>query len=766
MSALIEPFFYCLIASVIWAPVVYLLVARSMKDTDASLADKVWPTALVLASLPTLAAPFVASMGFSLRGAAPLPPMGGVIEPGLADAAITMTANAGGGASSVSLATILSAGAALYFYGFVLFLVLGLVRHVWFAYRVKYAFDLDEPALEAALESWRGRMGIKTKPRYAFTDVVNSVCVHGFFRPVILMPEALLDRVSITDAALMGAHEMAHIKRGDTYLFAFCTVAKAVFWFNPFIQHIAARASLAAEQSADALVIKAGASRRDYAHCFVEGLKFAAGTRFAGRELVPSFTPFDKKSRRDRLDAILSATGGEPSPHGAKTRGIIITLASVGAIGLAQAAFAVSPKPVEDTLSQTPVDGKVTFGYREQSKVLGSERRYHEGIDIAAAHGSLVKAAGDGKVIAATKRYNDQPAWGNVVVIDHGHGLVTRYAHLDSYIVRKGDHVKAGETIGAVGSTGRSTGPHLHFEVIQDGEQIDPAPVITAAAPLPAPRPVKAETPVIKAQATIFPAPVAIDDIAPAVAPAPAAMPAPKASPALAPVEAPAPLIKTGGRTLDQKLAGKIDKFVANLEGFPGFEEFDDLTIEFDEFDFEGVDVDDLKDRVASMQFNFDPNGKGDIFVPDFSAMVEGIPGMSEEQLQRIREDQHRALEHARDEFARAREEMQRHREHGERDRERAERELEHAERDRERAFALAERDRERAERDREEAMARAQKDHEELREYFVKKYDVNEKEMLRLRERALKEAREDLDQQLAEIQQRRAELSRKERRD
>ncbi len=91
----------------------------------------------------------------------------------------------------------------------------------------------------------------------------------------------------MSDAILMGAHEMAHIKRGDTRLFALCTAARAVFWFNPFMQRIAACANLAAEQAADALVIASGAERRQYAQCFVQGLRFAAGASNLGRDLVP-----------------------------------------------------------------------------------------------------------------------------------------------------------------------------------------------------------------------------------------------------------------------------------------------------------------------------------------------------------------------------------------------------------------------------------------------------------------------------------------------
>ena len=178
-----------------------------------------------------MVAPFAAAFGWSLRSAPPLPPMG-EISPELlkaAEAAPVLTAPA----TTISLASTLDAVAVFYFYGFLMFLLLGAARHIWFSYRVAFAFELDEPNLEAGLEAWRTRIGIKRQPRYAFSDAVSSVCVNGIFRPVILMPHNLLDQVSIDDAVLMGAHEMAHIKRGDTSLFAFCTIVKAVFWFKP-----------------------------------------------------------------------------------------------------------------------------------------------------------------------------------------------------------------------------------------------------------------------------------------------------------------------------------------------------------------------------------------------------------------------------------------------------------------------------------------------------------------------------------------------------
>ncbi len=89
----------------------------------------------------------------------------------------------------------------------------------------------------------------------------------------------------------------------------------------------------------------------------------------------------------------------------------------------------------------------------------------HEGLDIAAAHGKDVMAPADGTVIFAGL----EGGYGNVLVIDHGYGVKTRYGHLSKVEVRAGDRVHRGDLIGAVGNTGRSTGPHLHYEVRVNG---------------------------------------------------------------------------------------------------------------------------------------------------------------------------------------------------------------------------------------------------------------------------------------------------------
>lgn len=108
------------------------------------------------------------------------------------------------------------------------------------------------------------------------------------------------------------------------------------------------------------------------------------------------------------------------------------------------------------------------FGNRDDP--FTGRRAFHAGLDFAAAEGAAIHAAAGGSVSFAGHKSD----FGQVVEIDHGNGLVTRYAHASALWVKAGDFVAPGDAIAAVGSTGRSTGAHLHFEVLRHGEAINP----------------------------------------------------------------------------------------------------------------------------------------------------------------------------------------------------------------------------------------------------------------------------------------------------
>ncbi len=118
-----------------------------------------------------------------------------------------------------------------------------------------------------------------------------------------------------------------------------------------------------------------------------------------------------------------------------------------------------------------PARGRITSTYGYRRNPFGGNRKFHEGIDIAAPIGTPVVATAAGEVVFADRR----GGYGLTVIIEHGFGFRTLYAHNSSLQVSPGDYVEAGVEIARVGSTGASTGPHLHYEVHYRGDPVDPA---------------------------------------------------------------------------------------------------------------------------------------------------------------------------------------------------------------------------------------------------------------------------------------------------
>ena len=122
------------------------------------------------------------------------------------------------------------------------------------------------------------------------------------------------------------------------------------------------------------------------------------------------------------------------------------------------------------TPSVWPVAGWLTSSYGSRTDPFTNDTDFHPGLDISADYGQPVVATGDGTVITA----GSNGAYGNMVALDHGFGIVTKYGHLSRIAVMSEQRVKRGDIIGYVGSTGRSTGAHLHYEVWMNGKLTNP----------------------------------------------------------------------------------------------------------------------------------------------------------------------------------------------------------------------------------------------------------------------------------------------------
>lgn len=118
-----------------------------------------------------------------------------------------------------------------------------------------------------------------------------------------------------------------------------------------------------------------------------------------------------------------------------------------------------------------PTSGWMTSRFGNRVSPFTGKKEFHKGLDIANRHGTAVLATANGIV----SYVGNKGAMGNVVVIDHGHGMITRYAHLSKGLKKSGEQVKRGDIIAQMGSSGRSTGPHLHYEVHLNGVPVNPS---------------------------------------------------------------------------------------------------------------------------------------------------------------------------------------------------------------------------------------------------------------------------------------------------
>jgi murein DD-endopeptidase MepM/ murein hydrolase activator NlpD len=165
----------------------------------------------------------------------------------------------------------------------------------------------------------------------------------------------------------------------------------------------------------------------------------------------------------------------------------VVSLVATGPAGAARLAAARVGEPAVwmrlalmplPPLAVKPVSGAITSGFGPRLDPLGRGWRVHQGLDICAKRGTAVLSAGAG-VVTYAKRYR---GYGNLVIVDHGFGVETRYAHLSKIMVRPSDRVDAGQVLGRSGATGRATGAHLHFEVRLDGRAVDPLAAASALA--------------------------------------------------------------------------------------------------------------------------------------------------------------------------------------------------------------------------------------------------------------------------------------------
>jgi len=169
-----------------------------------------------------------------------------------------------------------------------------------------------------------------------------------------------------------------------------------------------------------------------------------------------------------KADPVLSLSSGDLSRHFRTLDRKRITLQTE--LRQLQDYYTTREILLASTPSIMPVRGYPSDRFGKRVDPITGEDDYHPGIDISAPRGSKVVATADGLVVFAGRRHD----YGNLVTIEHKFGVSTRYGHLQNFVVKPGQRVKRGDIIGYVGSTGRTTGPHLHYEVRLRNQALNP----------------------------------------------------------------------------------------------------------------------------------------------------------------------------------------------------------------------------------------------------------------------------------------------------
>ncbi len=342
-----------------------------------------------------------------------------------------------------------------------------------------------EPVLDAGArnvtETWRERFGVRRSVRLVTSGELGTPFTCGSVRPVIYLPAAVLRHEDAAVPESVIGHEMAHIKRWDDLQLVLQLFFSALYFFNPVAWLSAGRMREESERICDELVLShSDLSRAAYGRCIVA----VARLGFPGEAGAMPALSSGKRRLHMRIKSILTlkstATRRLRVAYSVPTAfafGIFfLPMAGGGGSEISPETEMASQAQEAEVALANPMPGsRVSAAWGPMIHPFTGEEVHHRGIDLVGRAGAHIHAAGDGLVEEATIEYSGGADHGTVVVLDHGGGIKTFYSHLGNLSVHEGQRVSQGEVLGTQGVTGKTSGPHLHFEVWVNGEYVDPS---------------------------------------------------------------------------------------------------------------------------------------------------------------------------------------------------------------------------------------------------------------------------------------------------
>lgn len=373
----------------------------------------------------------------------------------------------------------------------VLLLIFTIIVNVKFASKLKRnSFNVNHE-ISGILENCKYKMGIGISIPIIQTSAIKAPALYGFINPRLLLPMNIEKQVDKNELQYIIFHELSHLKRKDILVFWIMTLLKIIYWFNPIIWYGLYQMRQDCEISCDALALSyidcddckeygetiihlVQNNTKSMNHFRVAGI---LGSKSQLKRRIKMITLFKKNAYKLSLVsiAIMILMGGMFLTNAKeKTTEIDNTDKESKQIETEEINNTQDNIVKEETIKQMiwplPDSTKITSSFGWKTHPVLKKKKLHTGTDIAAKMGATIIAADDGVVI-----YSDfKEAYGNMIIINHGDGVATLYAHCSELLVEKDKKVKAGDEIAKVGSSGFSTGPHLHFEIRKDDKAVDP----------------------------------------------------------------------------------------------------------------------------------------------------------------------------------------------------------------------------------------------------------------------------------------------------
>lgn len=300
--------------------------------------------------------------------------------------------------------------------------------------------------------------------KFRFVVSSNVISPFTFFR-WIFIPAKMVDSERFS---MVKDHELVHATKLHSFDLIVVELYCIILWFNPFVYLFRKSLKNVHEFMADSSAMKSSSAKDEYLR-----LLLSCSDKF---NILGITNPFYYQSLKNRIEMITKNKTPKIRKFGYLIYLIMVALVfqafSYSSNGKSLKIQTNSIDYKADLPSIKPVENaSVSLGYGISFiNPFTKKKKTHNGIDFRASIGTPVKATANGLIVKALEKGN----WGNLVVIQHGEEHQTWYAHLNEFNVKEGESVKKGQVIGYVGNTGQSTGPHLHYMVMKNGEVVNP----------------------------------------------------------------------------------------------------------------------------------------------------------------------------------------------------------------------------------------------------------------------------------------------------